>query len=142
MPVIPGVSIYDGSGNPAVILANGALLTATTDDTSPVGASATGIAAASVVATLPATPGVTNYISGFSVSSAAATAVVSGTVTVAGIVGGSQVYQYSETVTGSVLTVNFTNPIPATAVNTAITVTLSAIIGGAASSVNVWGYQR
>src|SRR5216684_864944 len=108
---------------------------------SPITASATGTTAATA-ATLAATSSVTTFICGFNVSTIGGTAA-SSPVTVAGLIGSSQVYQMPlNTTTGQILiTQNFNPCIPASAVNTAITITTTAAAAATAVDVNSWGYQ-
>lgn len=66
-------------------------------------------------------------------------------ITVAGLVGSSQVYQTdvnSATVGKTVAQANFNPCIPASAVNTAITVTTTTNGTATAVDVNSWGYQQ
>lgn len=113
----------------------------------PVGATAlTGNAAGTtgaVVGTLAAAAGKTTYICGFNVSSIGGTAA-SSPITVAGLVGSSQVYQTPVNATAGLILVQqtFTPCIPASAVNTAITVTTTAAAGATAVDVNSWGYRQ
>lgn len=113
-----------------------------TNSTSTV--SATGAAAAAVNATIPAgTDGRTNYLTSFSVSAGTVVAAVNGTVTVTGVIGGPLTYQFTETVAGGGdLNISFPSGLAATGPNVAITVTVSAITGGSAVSVNVTGYRQ
>src|SRR6185437_10148996 len=84
------------------------------------------VAAATASASLPATPGVTNYIGGFSVHGSGATAAAVVQVTVSGIVGGTHTYSYAAVAGAALinqpLDIIFEPPIPATGQNTAITV--------------------
>src|SRR5215469_1006693 len=105
----------------------------------PTGAIITGNATGStgaVVGTLAARAGVTTYICGFNVSAIGGTATV-GPITVAGLIGSSQVYQLPvNAATGQILaTQTFSPCIPASAANTAITVTTTA--DGTATAVDV-----
>lgn len=99
---------------------------------------------AAVVGTLAAVVGKTTYICGFNVQAIGGTATV-GPITVAGLIGSSQVYQTdvnSATVGKELAKANFNPCIPASAANTAITI--ATIPDGSASAVNVnaWGYQQ
>lgn len=97
-----------------------------------------------VVGTLAAAVGKTTYICGFNVQAIGGTATV-GPITVAGLVGSSQIYQTdvnSATVGKQVASANFNPCIPASAVNTAITVTTTANGTATAVDVNSWGYQK
>jgi hypothetical protein len=96
-----------------------------------------------VVGTLAAAPGKFTYICGFNVSSVGGTAP-SSPITVAGIVGSSQVYQTPINATGGQILVsqNFIPCIPSSAANTAITITTTAASGATAVDVNSWGFQQ
>lgn len=97
-----------------------------------------------VVGTLTAAAGKTTYICGFNVQAIGGTATV-GPITVAGLVGASQVYQTdvnSATVGKTVASAAFSPCIPASAVNTAITVTTTANGTATAVDVNSWGYRQ
>jgi hypothetical protein len=111
------------------------------------GTAITGNAAGStgaVVGTLAGTAGKTTYICGFNVSAVGGAASV-GPITVAGLVGSSQVYQAPVNGTAPAPTVasfTFTPCIAASAVNTAITVTTTANGTASAVDVNSWGFQQ
>jgi hypothetical protein len=93
-----------------------------------------------VVGTLAAAVGKTTYICGFSVNAVGTGAV--GPITIAGLVGSSMVYQLTATATGSEVGKSFQPCIPASAVNTAITVTTTADGSASSVAVNAWGYQQ
>lgn len=103
-----------------------------------VASSSGNVSNAVAVATLPAVAAKTNYLSGFEVTGAGATAALVVTVTVAGVVGGPLSYTYSFPAGAAVSTrpivVAFDPPLPASGVNTAITVTCPA--GGAGNTNN------
>jgi len=104
------------------------------------------VANGSAVATLAATPSVTNYLTGFTVTAGGATAAANVQVTVAGLLGGSRVYVFTfptgATVAAQPLTVQYPTAIPASAANTAITVTVPASgAGGTHCAVVATGYQ-
>lgn len=112
------------------------------------GGGITGNAAGStgaVVGTLAAsTTGKTTFICGFNVQAIGGTATV-GPITVAGLVGSSQVYQTdvnSATVGKTVASANFSPCISASAANTAITITTTANGTATAVNVNSWGFQQ
>lgn len=119
--------------------------------TSPSGAASTAassgnVAAGVAAATLPAVATKTNYLSGFSINGSGATlgSVVNATVT--GLVGGT--WTIPVTVVAGVLLgntpiiYNFNPQIPASAVNTAITVSCPSLgTGSTNSAVNIWGYN-
>lgn len=100
----------------------------------PVGAVGAGSTAA-VVGTLPAAPGRTTYLCNVDVSAIGGTAAV-GPITIAGVNGGSLIYQGSASAAGGpVLTRTFTPCLPAATPNTAISITTTA--DGTATAVNV-----
>lgn len=107
----------------------------------PITASATGTTLATV-ATLAAVSGKTTYIAGFTIT-ATATAAVAGAATTAGTVTGSLNYFQGVGVATAPqnLSQNFNPPIPASAANTAITVTSAAAGVGGNTAVTAWGYQ-
>jgi hypothetical protein len=106
----------------------------------PISGNATGTTGV-VVGTLAGAATKTTYICGFNVQAIGGTAAV-GPITVAGLVGSSQVYQGSSSVAGgTVASASFSPCIPASAVNTPITVTTTAAAGATAVDVNSWGYQ-
>jgi hypothetical protein len=105
------------------------------------------VANAAAVATLPGVAGQTTFITGFEVTATGSTAVLIVLVTVAGILGGTKTYEFvfpaGVTTLANPLVVEFSRPIPASAVNTAITVTLPA--GGAGNTnaaATAHGFQR
>ena len=106
----------------------------------PVSGNATGTTSA-VVGTLANAGGKTTYICGFNVQAIGGTAAV-GPITIAGLTGSSQVYQGSSSAAGgTVASAQFNPCIPASAVNTAITITTTAAAGATAVDVNSWGFQ-
>lgn len=100
----------------------------------PVAGNAAGTTGA-VVGTLAAVAAKTNYLCDFDVSEAGTGAY---TVTVAGLLGGSKVYQL---VAPNVFTKSFSPCLPASAASTAITTTTSANGTATAADVNSSGYQ-
>lgn len=108
----------------------------------PITGNAAGSTAA-VVGSLAGAAGKTTYICGFNVQAIGGTATV-GPITVAGLVGSSQVYQTdvnSATVGKTVAQQTFNPCVPASAANTPITVTTTANGTATAVNVNSWGYQ-
>lgn len=89
-------------------------------------------------ATLPAVAAQTNYLAGFAVSGAGATAGAAVTVTVTGVTGGPLSYTYvfatGAAVGNAPLVVDFDPPLRASAVNTEIVVSCPA--GGAGNTHN------
>lgn len=94
-----------------------------------------------VVGTLAGATGKTTYICGFDVTAVGGTAQV-GPVTVAGLVTSSAVYYLASSAAGSVLPIRYSPCIPASATNTAITITTTANGTASAVTVNSWGYQQ
>ena len=98
--------------------------------------SSANVANASAVATLPATANTTTWITGFQCTGSGSTAGLAVTVTVAGTISGTMNYTFTfpagVLVSAQPLVVNFATPIPASAVNTTIVVTLPA--GGAGNT--------
>ena len=112
----------------------------------PITAASGNQANANAVATLAAAAGKTTYITGFQVTAAGATAGLAVNVTVAGVVTGTLTYTFvfpaGAAVGAQPLVVEFPEPVPASAVNTAIVVTLPA--GGAGNTnaaVAAQGFQ-
>lgn len=107
----------------------------------PISGNAAGTTAA-VVGTLAAAASQTTYICGFNVQAIGGTAAI-GPITVAGLVGSSQIYQGSSSAAGgTVASAQFNPCIPASAVNTAITITTTANATATAVNVNSWGFRQ
>lgn len=117
----------------------------------PIGATAVSsasgnVAAASAVATLAASATKTTYVSGFVITGAGATAPSVVSATLAGLLGGTATYTIAVP-TGATagltpLIVQFDSPLPGSAVNTAIVLTLPSLgVGNTNASVHAWGYQ-
>jgi len=110
-------------------------------------ASSGNVANATATATLSSAANVTNYITGFEVTGAGATAGLPVTVTVTGLIGGvtlSYTYDFaSSPTTGNLpLVVDFLPAIPASGANTAIAVSCPASgLGGTNNTVTVHGYR-
>lgn len=105
-------------------------------------ASATALAGLANSVSLPAVADKTNYLLGFIVTATNPAAAASGIVTVTGL-GTTLSFQLTESTTqGSQLKVVFPEPLPASAVNTAITVAVPAITGGGATAVAVFGFKK
>jgi hypothetical protein len=105
----------------------------------PITGNATGTTGA-VVGTLAAATAKTTYMCGFSVSAIGGTAAV-GPITIAGTITSSMVFQLASSAGGSFLTQAFSPCIPASALNTAITITTTADGTASAVDVNSWGFQ-
>ena len=127
--------------------ANPLAMQAARDAATPLIAGSGNVANASAAATLTGTATTTVYLAGFEVTGSGATAGLPVTVTVAGLLGGSRLYTYSFAVgalVGNVpLIVEFDPPLPASAVNTAISVTCPASgLGGTNNTVVAHGFYR
>lgn len=106
----------------------------------PVTGNAAGTTGA-VVGTLAGAASKTTYICGFNISAVGGTAAV-GPITIAGLVGSSQVYQLNSAAIPVNMGQQFSPCIPASAANTAITITTTANGTATAVNVNSWGYQQ
>lgn len=143
------VWLIDPATNTPLTALSGALKVSL--DTVPAGATAVtaasgNVANASAVATLAAAAGKTTYITGFQVTGAGATAALNVVATVAGVITGTMSYVVTApvgaTVAISALNVQFPTPVPASAVNTAIVVTLPALgAGNTHAAVAAQGFQ-
>jgi hypothetical protein len=149
--VVLSTSTADGGGNelrhiPAFYTLSSVYPTAADGtDATPVTAGSGNVANASAAATIPAVAGKTAYISGFTISGAGATAGLVVNPTVAGVISGTRTFTYAAVagvgLINPVLDVQFCPPIPASAVNTAITVTCPALgAGNTANTVNAYGF--
>lgn len=134
---VQAVMLVDSAGNEAA-LSNG----------TAIGATSGNVANASAVATLAAPgAGITNYLTGFEITFSGATAASVVVATVTGLLGGTRSYIVSvpagATVGGTPLIVDFSTPIPASAANTAIVVTLPALgAGNTNACVNARGFKK
>lgn len=109
-------------------------------------ASSGNIAAATATATLAAALNRTTYISGFDVTGAGATAAAVVNLTITGLLGGTRTYTMvapaGVTTSLTPLVVLFDPPLPASAPNTAIVVSLPTLGAGNTNvTVNAQGYQ-
>lgn len=115
----------------------------TSTGSTAVTASTTGTTLATAAA-IPAVASTTSYICGFSVRSNA-TAAATGNATIAGTISATMNYTHwtAPLASGIGVTENRFDPcVPASAVNTAITVTSPAAGAGGTMSVTVWGYRK
>jgi len=105
------------------------------------------VAAASAAASLPAVAGKTNYLTGFDITSSGSTGAAVVLAALTGLLGGTISYVYT-TVAGATLanpqlSVRFQTPLPASAVNTAITLTLPSLGTGNTNAITtVYGYVQ
>lgn len=112
-----------------------------------VSSSSGNVANASAVATLAAAAGKTTYISGFTITGGGATAASLVTATLVGLLGGTASYTVAvpagATLGFTPISVQFNPPLPGSAVNTALVLTLPALgAGNTNASVSAWGYQK
>lgn len=127
--------------NPMIVQIGGAVsgVTATA-------ASSGNVAAGTATATLGAVAGKTNYISGFEITGAGATAGSAVVATIVGTLGGTLSYIIAVPTGATVgvlpLVVEFSPPLPASAVNTAIVVSAPSFgAGNTNAAVVAHGYQ-
>ena len=112
----------------------------------PVASASGNVANATATATLAGAVGRTTYVTGFQITSAGATSAGVVTATLAGVIGGTIAYTYG-TVAGTsaanpIFDVQFTNPLPASATNTAIVLTLPALgAGNLFTTISLQGFQ-
>jgi hypothetical protein len=104
------------------------------------------VANASAAATITATAAVLGYCTGFTITAAGATAASIVNATVTGLIGGTMTFTFGAaagaTVMSAPLVVSFPKPIPASAVNTAIVVTLPALgAGNTNAAVTIHGFK-
>jgi hypothetical protein len=103
------------------------------------------IAAVVCSASIPAASGQTNYCTGFEITASGATAAIAVAPTVTGLLGGTATYAFTApagaTAAANPLVVTFNPPIPASAANTAITVSCPALgAGNTNTTVVVHGF--
>lgn len=113
--------------------------------TTPVHAASGNVANASAAATIPAVAGKTAYVTGFEITAGGATAAALVEATLAGIRGGTATYIFGAPAGAAVqatpLIVKFQMPIPASAPNTAISITLPALgAGNTKAAVAIHGF--
>lgn len=106
-------------------------------------ASSGNVANAAAVAALAAAAGVTNFVDGFAITAAGATAAA---VVTATLTDGTTTFSFTFVFPGGATTqatpliVNFAEPIPASGPNTAWTLTLPAGgLGNTNAAVSIWG---
>lgn len=125
-------------------------LNTTTNSIYPVGAtpitsSSGNVANAPAVATFPAVPGKTNYVESITMNGGGATAAAIVSATLTGAISGTMTFTYGvvagPTAANTPRQFSFSPPIPASAVNTALTLTLPALgAGNTNATVNMVGY--
>lgn len=115
-------------------------------DATMIGATSGNVANASAAASLPAVAAVTNFLAGVEITFAGATGALNVIATITGLLGGTRSYictvPAGVAVQGTPLLLRFDPPIPSSAVNTAIVVTLPALgAGNTHACVNISGYK-
>jgi len=137
---IPAVTVVDQGGFPAGQVGAGYPANST-----PVSNSSAIVGNANAVATLAGAAGKTTYISGFTCNAAGATGALAVDLTVAGVLGGTLHNSFTFPVTPAAaypFVEQFIPPLPASAVNTAIVITLPAGgVGNTSASCNAQGFQ-
>lgn len=111
-----------------------------------VNAAANSVAAAAIAPSLPAVVGKTNYLANVEITAGGATAGSIVTVTITGLLGGTATYFFAVPTGAAVgatpLILDFNPPIPASAVNTAITVNVPSLgAGNVASACAIHGFN-
>ena len=112
----------------------------------PVANSSGNVANDAAVATLGSDAGKTTYLAGFQCSGAGATVGLPVTVTVAGLLGGTQSYTYAAVagalIANQPLICNFDPPLPASGEDVDIVVSCPALgVGNTKNSVSAYGYK-
>ena len=105
------------------------------------------VANASAVATIAAVAGKTNFLSGLTITAGGAVAAALVNATVTGLAGGTATYTFAApagaTAGATPMALTFNPALPASAVNTAIVLTLPALgAGNTNAAVTAWGYQQ
>jgi hypothetical protein len=111
----------------------------------PLAFSSGNVAAGTAVASIPAVAGLTSYVTGFAITGAGATGASVVTATLGPLAGGTLSFSVPVPAGAAVgitpLIVNFAKPIPANAVNTAISATLPSLgAGNTNACVSIWGF--
>lgn len=139
------VALTDGAGNLGGTAAGTGYAVAPTG-TTVLQSSSGNQAAAIATATLAGAASVTTYISGFLVTGSGATAGAPITGTITGLVGGTMSFTVNVatgvTLSNEPVFATFTPPLPASAVNTSIVVSVPSLGAGSTNStVSAWGYR-
>ena len=143
-----GITLVDGDDTGLFVDSKGGLLinnNAYPNGATALNASSGNVAAAVAAATLTGTATTTVYITGFEITGAGATAGAAVTVTVTGTLGGTLSYTYTAAtgiaVGNTPLIVEFSNAIPASAVNTPIVVSCPSLgVGNTNNTTVAHGY--
>lgn len=132
----------DAQGNLKVVQSEGPVVAPT-----PVIGTSGNVAASAAVASLPAVAGKTNYLQGFDITSSGSTGAAVVLAALAGLKGGTVSYVYNTvagaTLANPLLSVRFNPPLPASAANTAITLTLPSLGTGNTNAITtVYGFNQ
>lgn len=111
----------------------------------PVAASSGNLSNAEAIATLPGAPNLLTYITSFQCTSTGSDIVLGVTITVAGVVGGTQSYAFNtgdNKIAGDQMIIPYSYPLPASAENTPIVVSMPANgVGNTHASCSAQGFQ-
>lgn len=112
----------------------------------PVSGNSGNVANSAAVATLPAAPGKTTYVTDFEITAGGATLGLLVNPTITGLLGGTATYVFGAVAgvlaTDAPLIMPFPAPLPASASNTPIVLTLPSLgAGNTNASVTIHGYQ-
>ena len=127
---------------------NGHVQEESVDNANSFASSVTGASTSAVTISMPAVANYTAVLTGVTVTSVHASATVESLFKITGLstyAGGSGEldYQFVQSSTlGGNLDLDFSNPMPASAPNTAIVFNVAAIVGGGTVSIAVQGYYR
>lgn len=145
---LPLAEAAPGASDPGVIVrvAGGASTGVAPNGATVVTASSGNVAAATASAALPAVASVLNYVTGFTVTAGGATSAAIVNVTLVGVLGGTMTFNFGAaagaTVMSTPLVVVFPVPVPATAVNTAITLSMPTLgAGNTNAAVMIHGFK-
>lgn len=140
-------SIPDASGNlPVTATAAAAPTSPYPTGATVLTASSGNVANASAAATLAGAAAATTYVTGFQITAGGATAGACVSATLAGVIGGTATYAFcvptGATLAAQPLVVKLDPPVPASAVNTSIVLTLPALGAGSTNAaVSLQGYR-
>lgn len=98
---------------------------------------------ATCASSLPAVAGKRNYVLGFAITCSAPAAIQTAVATLSGLFGSDLNFRFVQTTQGGTqMVVNFAHPLPASAVNTAITLTVPAVATGGIPATAIWGFVK
>jgi len=140
-PVNEANAIIGSAANPSVVAS-----TVYPNGATALIAGSGNVANAAAVATLTPTATTTAYIAGLLLTAGGATAGAIVNATIAGLLGGTQTFNFAfptgAAVGAAPLAMTFDPPLPASAVNTAIVVTLPAGgVGNTNAAAVAWGFR-